>query len=284
MTSVGEPDRALGASVAGVVAPVLAPSFVHMQILQFLSTVAFVLALFVVDAPAIWWLVALAAYFVTGCVGLTVTLHRSLSHRSVRFPRPIEYLFTLFGVLGGTGSSIAWVAMHRTHHNHVDTSEDPHSPEKLGWKILFSVYDYSFNPRHARDLLRDRFHVAVHRYYLIILVGWAAGLALIDPLLLVFVFLIPAFAQITVSNFTSVLTHSAGYRRFETSDRSANNVLIALFGWGEGWHNNHHADPSRPSFGRTPWEIDPGGIVIRGLQRLGLATAVDTPAKRLVSA
>lgn len=254
------------------IARLLAPSFVHMQILQLISTAAFLLALFVVEAPALWWLLSLGVYFLTGCVGLTVTLHRALTHRAVQLPRPLEYLFTLFGVLGGTGSSIAWVAMHRAHHAYVDTPRDPHSPEKLGWKIFFSVYDYSFNPRHAGHLLRDRFHLFVHRYYALFLLAWAAGLALIDPLILLFGFLMPVFAQITVSNLTSILTHSIGYRRFETKDRSVNNALIAFVGWGEGWHNNHHAFPRRPYFGRSWWEIDAGSIVIRGLRKLGLAT------------
>jgi stearoyl-CoA desaturase (delta-9 desaturase) len=261
-----------------LIARLLAPSFVHMQVLQLISTVAFLLALLVVDGQAQWWLVSLGAYFLTGCVGLTVTLHRALTHRAVGFPRPLEYLFTLFGVLGGTGSSIAWVAMHRAHHAFVDTPKDPHSPEKLGWKIFFSVYDYTFNPRHAGDLLRDRFHLFVHRYYSLILISWAVGLTLIDPLLMLFGFLIPAFAQITVSNLTSILTHSRGYRRFDTADRSVNNPLIALLGWGEGWHNNHHAFPKRPCFGRARWEIDAGAIVIQGLRKAHLATVTQGPS------
>lgn len=261
-----------------LIARLLAPSFVHMQILQLISTVAFVLALLVIDAPALWWLLSLGVYFLTGCIGLTVTLHRALTHRAVFFPRPVEYLFTLFGVLGGTGSSIAWVAMHTAHHAYSDTPKDPHSPKNLGWKIFFSVYDYAFNPRHGGELLRDRFHMFVHRYYSLLLVAWATGLLLIDPLLVLFGFLIPAFAQITVSNLTSILTHTSGYRRFETPDRSVNNGLIAVLGWGEGWHNNHHAFPTRSCFGRAWWEIDPGSMVIQGLRKVGLATVTPDPS------
>jgi fatty-acid desaturase len=251
-------------------ARLMAPSFRQMQILQAVSGVAFAYALFWPAATMFWWLVALFTYFLTGCLGLTVAMHRALTHRAIVLPRALEILFTLFGAAGGSGSSIAWAAMHRAHHAHVDTERDPHAPEKLGWRLIFSVYDYDFDPRHAKDLLRDKFHLFIHRYYSVLLLAWAAVLAAIDLRLCVFVFLAPAFVQITVSNLTSLLTHSQGYRTFETHDHSANNALMALLGWGEGWHNNHHAAPRRWNFSRRWWEIDLGGVSISALMALGL--------------
>jgi stearoyl-CoA desaturase (delta-9 desaturase) len=204
-------------------------------------------------------------------------MHRALTHRAIVLPRPLEIIFTLFGAAGGSGSSIAWAAMHHAHHAHVDTERDPHSPEKLGWKLIFSVYDYDFDPRHAKYLLRDKFHLFIHRYYTVLLVAWMLFLAAIDLRLCVFIFLVPAFLQITVSNLTSLLTHSQGYRAFDTHDRSANNPVIALLGWGEGWHNNHHAAPRRWSFSRRWWEIDPGALSIGALMTLRLVPRDQTP-------
>ncbi|MDP9231274.1 MAG: acyl-CoA desaturase, partial [Actinomycetota bacterium] len=43
---------------------------------------------------------------------------------------------------------------------------------------------------------------------------------------------------------------------------------------GESWHNNHHAFPSSAFHGLRPREIDPGGWVIWGLERIGLAWRV----------
>jgi stearoyl-CoA desaturase (delta-9 desaturase) len=255
---------------ATILARLMAPSFMHMQMLQGISGIATLYAIFWADASAMWWVGTIVAYFCTGCLGLTVTLHRALTHRAVTFPAPIEYLFTWFGIAGGTGSSIAWTAMHRAHHAHVDSARDPHAPEKLGVSILFSVYDYDFNPRHAADLLRDPVHRFFHRYYAVLLAAWAIGLYAINPLACLFLFLVPAFVQITVSNLTSILTHSHGYRSFQTKDKSANNWLIAVLAWGEGWHNNHHASPNRPLFQYRWWEVDPGGLCILGMTRIGL--------------
>jgi stearoyl-CoA desaturase (delta-9 desaturase) len=265
-------------------ARMMAPSFTQMQILQAISGAVTLGMLVWGNASAWWWLLALVAYFLTGCLGLTVTLHRALTHRAIKLPRPLEVMFTLFGAAGGSGSSVAWAAMHRSHHANVDNENDPHSPEKLGWRLIFSVYDYDFDPRHAKDLLRDKFHMFVHRYYTVLLLAWCFALGAIDIRLCVFVFMVPAFVQITVSNLTSLLTHSQGYRRYETRDHSANNPLIALLGWGEGWHNNHHAAPLRWSFSRRWWEIDPGAVAIAGLIALGLVPREPVVRESAVSA
>jgi len=67
------------------------------------------------------WLIALFIYFLNGCLGMTMTYHRLLSHRSWNPPKWVERLFTLFATIGMTGSAIAWVAIHREHHKHTDT-------------------------------------------------------------------------------------------------------------------------------------------------------------------
>ena len=51
-------------------------------------------------------------------------------------------------------------------------------------------------------------------------------------------------------------THLWGYRNYETPDNSRNNVLIGLLTNGEGWHNNHHADPRSAKHGHSWREPD----------------------------
>lgn len=256
----------------GVLSRLMAPSFTFMQLLQLTSSFVVIFSLVFLNVGWPWWLLAIFVYFLTGCVGLTVTLHRALTHKSVRLPKALEYLFTFFGAMGGTGSSVAWTAMHRAHHAHVDSSKDPHSPELLGWRILLSHYDYDFDPRHAKDLLRDPFHVFLHRFYVPIVILWAITLFSIEWKLGVFGFFVPVFLQITISNLTTILTHGHGYKNFNTKDESANNWLIAVLAWGEGWHNNHHARPWKPIFGHRWWEMDLGGAFIMMMHALGLAT------------
>jgi stearoyl-CoA desaturase (delta-9 desaturase) len=73
------------------------------------------------------------------------------------------------------------------------------------------------------------------------------------------------------------VTHVWGYRNYETSDVSRNNVIIGFLVSGEGWHNNHHADPRSARHGHQWWELDVTWLMIRSLMVVGLATDVVLP-------
>nr|MDP9106696.1 acyl-CoA desaturase [Candidatus Eremiobacteraeota bacterium] len=64
--------------------------------------------------------------YVTGGVGIALGFHRTLTHRSLKLWKPLEYAATLCGCLALQGSPIDWVATHRAHHAHTDTEGDPH--------------------------------------------------------------------------------------------------------------------------------------------------------------
>ena len=57
--------------------------------------------------------------------------------------------------------------------------------------------------------------------------------------------------------------HLWGYRNYETPDDSRNSLLIGIIAGGEGWHNNHHADPSSAKHGHMPGEFDFAWQMIR---------------------
>ena len=77
--------------------------------------------------------------------------------------------------------------------------------------------------------------------------------------------------------------HLFGYRNYETRDNSRNNFLVALLTNGEGWHNNHHAEPGSASNQHHWWELDMTYVGLKILVRLGLASNVQLP-KRLSEA
>jgi stearoyl-CoA desaturase (delta-9 desaturase) len=80
------------------------------------------------------------------------------------------------------------------------------------------------------------------------------------------------------------VTHIWGYRNYETDEQSTNNFVVALLSGGEGWHNNHHADPRSARHGHHWWEIDTVYWMICILALLGLASDVAEPNQhRLVS-
>jgi stearoyl-CoA desaturase (Delta-9 desaturase) len=73
------------------------------------------------------------------------------------------------------------------------------------------------------------------------------------------------------------ICHVYGTRPFESHDEARNNPVMALLGFGEGWHNGHHAFPASARHGLRWWEFDASWLVIKGLSLVGLARDVKTP-------
>lgn len=209
-----------------------------------------------------WILLSIFVYYLTGCVGITITFHRYLSHKSFSMPKFLEYLFSFFGSMGGTGSAIGWVAVHKAHHRYSDKEGDPHCPKTLRWRIFVSNYSYDFKPLHVRKLLRDKFHVFIHRYYYPIFVAWGLFLFLLDWKIGFYGFIVPVAIQIWASNISNWGNHTVGYRNYNTNDNSKNTWWISALTWGEGWHNNHHAKPGVYTFQHKWWEFDISGYTI----------------------
>ncbi|MGB1824474.1 MAG: fatty acid desaturase, partial [Ilumatobacteraceae bacterium] len=96
----------------------------------------------------------------------TVYLHRGIAHRAIRFRRPADVAFRVVLWLT-TGIRVRqWVAVHRKHHAHTDTPEDPHSPAVHGWWAVqrgnYRMYrraarDADLVAKYARDLPPTRF-------------------------------------------------------------------------------------------------------------------------------
>jgi sn-1 stearoyl-lipid 9-desaturase len=76
--------------------------------------------------------------------------------------------------------------------------------------------------------------------------------------------------------------HATGYRSFETDDRSTNCWWVALLGWGEGWHNNHHAFPFSARHGLRWFELDVTWVTIKALQIMRVATDVRLPTPQML--
>ncbi|MGN6133409.1 MAG: acyl-CoA desaturase, partial [Aureliella sp.] len=64
---------------------------------------------------------------------------------------------------------------------------------------------------------------------------------------------------------------------YATGERSRNNWFVALITVGEGWHNNHHEDPSAASVQHRWWELDISYYEIKLLEKLGLASDIIVP-------
>lgn len=210
-------------------------------------------------------------YFLYGCLGIVVTFHRNLTHDSYNTYPILEKIFSILGCLGGTGSSLAWVAIHINHHLKSDKPEDPHSPLYKGIKIFGLSYEKEVNPDtkwRMRKIITDRFHQFLHRYYFLIIAAWSLFLLSVGGVyLMIFLHWTPALITIIMSNVVNYIGHKptwwGGYRRYNLNDQSSNNWLWSIPSWGETWHNNHHRHPRSYSCGEKWWEIDISAMIIR---------------------
>ena len=246
-----------------------------------------------------------------GVVGLNVGFHRLLTHRGFACPLWLEHTFAVLGTCSLQFSPALWVAVHRRHHHHADDDQDPHSPLKgffwahFGWLLMRSG-DMRSKPlidRYARDIMRDPLYALLERRknwiklsFMLWLVYFAAGYGFVLATggttsaatqfgLSLVVWggaLRTVFVWHTTWSVNSV-THLWGYRNYNTPDTSRNNPIIGLLAGGEGWHNNHHADPTSARHGHQWWEFDFAWMIIRLLTALGLATNVALPPANLGS-
>ena len=86
--------------------------------------------------------VSFFVYYLFGMLGITVCLHRLLTHRSFACPLWLERTLSVLAAGTVQDSPAYWVSIHRRHHNFSDRERDPHSPElglfwaHVGWLLV----------------------------------------------------------------------------------------------------------------------------------------------------
>ncbi len=238
---------------------------------------------FFTPAAAAW---ALAFCVITGLFGTTVCYHRMLAHDAFQTYRWVQFLHLIPASITLQQGPLSWVRLHRAHHAHSDTEKDPHPQYygflfgHCGWPFLShktvgrSEHLKYLPPRLKNDKMLaffETFHVPLFLASLVLFYLWG-GL----PYLLWI-----GFTRTTLMmHFTwsvNSIAHRFGYRNYDTNDSSTNSFWVALFSFGEGWHNNHHKYPSSARHGLKPSEIDITWLWIKFLSATGLAWNVRLP-------
>jgi stearoyl-CoA desaturase (delta-9 desaturase) len=237
--------------------------------------------------------VAGVLWVVTGCLGITMGFHRLLSHRSFKTSRPFAWFLALCGSLAFQGGVLEWVARHRMHHAFTDSDDDPHNARRGFWHShitwLFAGVEKFDSPDRHRVFARDIYRDPVMRFLsntwtlaalqAILLLGLTVTLGWDAALWGVFVRICAGYHCTWLVNSA---THKWGYRSYETKEDSRNCWWVAILTFGEGWHNNHHADDRACSAGRRFWEIDPTYLAIRALAVVGLVWDIVPPKSQTV--
>ena len=243
---------------------------------------------------------------VFGQLGVPIGYHRLLAHRSFRVPKWLERFFVTLALCCGQNTPARWVTWHRMHHQHADGDDDPHSPlvaffwSHVGWLLVEKggTHGAASYYKYARDVLEDPFYMYLEKHraasafiYLghslvFFLIGlaagelatrqWTVGIQFGLSLLVWGVVLRTVYVW-HITWAVNSLSHLCGYRNYETGEHSRNNWFVAIITGGEGWHNNHHHDPSAASVQHRWWELDLNFYIIKSLEWLGLATNIVPP-------
>ncbi len=244
---------------------------------------------------------------VFGQLAIPIGYHRLLCHKSFRCPKWFERTLVTFAMCTAQETPAQWVAWHRRHHCHSDAPEDPHSPRvtflwaHVNWLLHENrsrLQTFSLFEKYARDILADPYYrwieklpspagvfFLAHSLLLTAVVaaaaigwyGWSAEAAQLTASFVVWGIFARTVWVWHITWSVNSLSHVFGYRNYETGDDSRNNWFVSLLTGGEGWHNNHHADPASASVQHRWWELDPNYYVIRVFGWLGLARDIIPP-------
>jgi stearoyl-CoA desaturase (Delta-9 desaturase) len=242
-----------------------------------------------------------AMYFLT-LLGITLGYHRLFTHKSFETFPVVKVVLAALGSMALQGPVIQWVAHHRRHHQVSDREGDPHSPHlhdgsmwnrlKQAWHShagwLFAAEPVDLR-RSVGDLLNDPAVAFVDRtfwYWVIagLVLPGLCGLAITHSLTgfltgMLWGGFVRMAATHHITGAINSVCHLWGSKEYQSADESRNNPVFGVLAFGEGWHNNHHAFPTSARHGLRWYQFDITWLMIRAMQRSGLAWGIRLPAQ-----
>lgn len=218
--------------------------------------------------------------------GLSITLgyHRLFAHLSFQAKWPVRLLTLIFGAAAFENTAIEWTSDHRRHHKHTDHDEDPYDISKGFWHAHIGWILFKLNAEppidNVMDLEKDPLVRWQHRNYLVIalLVGFVIPTALgfwyngwegaLGAFLIGGVLRVTAVQHMTF--FINSLCHTVGRQPYSTRCSARDSWIMALFTFGEGYHNYHHEFQHDYRNGVKWYQWDPTKWTIWTLEKLGL--------------
>lgn len=181
------------------------------------------------------FLITYLVYWVLGDWIISLFLHRYGAHNLWVPPDWLRKTLSIFGAMTLQGNPMSWAAWHRTHHRHVDTEKDPHSPKyKSLFYIVFLNHFHTANYRLGIDRARDTFFVAINKYEGIIALTACVLFYMILPFkLFLVIWAAPvAFLNILPGLGVNYLCHA--------EDKPKNKLYLWPIIFSECMHADHH--------------------------------------------
>lgn len=221
-------------------------------------------------------------YYVTG-MSITAGYHRLFAHKAYEAHWAPKLFFLLFGAATFQNSVLKWGSDHRVHHTKVDTEHDPYSIQEgffyahMGWVFLKKNSD--IKDKFAKDFLNDKLIMWQHKYYFIIAAAVGFGFPALMGELLFNSWLgglaVAGFSRVVIVHhctfFINSLCHTLGTTPYTDTNSAKDSWFMAIFTFGEGYHNFHHYFQVDYRNGIRWYHFDPTKWLIRSLAFVGMA-------------
>lgn len=221
-------------------------------------------------------------FFFTG-MSITAGYHRLWSHKAYEANAFVKFVLAVGGAMTLQNSILHWASDHRVHHRHVDVNDkDPYSAKRgfwfshIGWMLREYQAERYTDYSNCRDLQKDKIVMWQHNYYVpIVLVANIAITALLGYLngSILGMMLLAGICRIVlvhhVTFFINSLCHIWGKQPYTDCNTAKDNSILALFTFGEGYHNYHHIFEYDYRNGIKWWHYDPTKWVIKALSLIG---------------
>jgi len=218
-------------------------------------------------------------------MSITAGYHRLWSHSAYKAHPILKSIYALGGACALQNDCITWAADHRRHHVYADHNDkDPYSAGLGFWYSHFEWMlrdfestreDYS----NVKDLLKDPVLVWQRKHYLLLMLLMNLGLPLLLGLLHGDIWgslFLAGFLRLVLSQHFTYLINSAahiwGQRSYDPNQTARDNWFIALFTFGEGYHNYHHTFAWDYRNGIKWYHYDPTKWLIKVCSWLRLAS------------
>lgn len=228
----------------------------------------------------IWFFVA----FSFTNLSITAGYHRLWSHKTYEAHSLLRVLFAIGGAFSLQNSILHWSSDHRRHHRHVDDfDKDPYSASRgfwfshIGWMLRHYNQESYSDYTNCRDLQKDPIVMWQHRYYVPLAIATNLGIPLMLGALhqdYAGMLLVVGALRLVVSHhstfFINSLAHIWGSQPFTDKNSARDNGILAIFTFGEGYHNFHHIFENDYRNGIYWWQYDPTKWLIKSCSWIGL--------------
>ncbi|MCG9580675.1 fatty acid desaturase [Vibrio tubiashii] len=240
----------------------------------------------------IWFLVA----FSFCNLSITAGYHRLWSHKTYEAHWSLRLLFALGGAFALQNSALHWSSDHRIHHKHVDNNDkDPYSAKRgfwfshIGWMLREYNANTFENYSNCRDLQKDKIVMWQHKYYVPLAIATNFGIPIALGLLhgdVLGMLLIVGVLRLVLSHhstfFINSLAHIWGSQPYTDKNTARDNAVLAVFTFGEGYHNYHHIFENDYRNGIYWWQYDPTKWLIKSCSWFGLTKKLRVTPKLII--